>query len=116
MGLSAARHSALCGGAFCALSAVIVLGWADPASAHAAAVSSSPLEGAHLGHATHAVTIAFDQPVQPDDGGLVVLDSGGQAVQTGWSHPRAELAGGDAAVVARIGCLRVELHRRTRPG
>src|SRR6185437_10819137 len=33
------------------------------------------------------VTVVFDQPVQPDAGGLVVLDSAGQAVQVASSHP-----------------------------
>jgi copper transport protein len=33
------------------------------------------------------VTIVFDQPVRPDAGGLVVLDSGGQRVQIGSGHP-----------------------------
>jgi copper transport protein len=64
-----------------------MLGWAAPAAAHAAVVSSSPVQGAHLAHAPHTVTVVFDQPVQPDNGGLVVLDSGGQPVETASSHP-----------------------------
>jgi copper transport protein len=82
--VSTARRRALCAGA---LSALVVLGWAAPAAAHAAVVSSSPAQGAHVARAPHAVTVVFDQPVQPDDGGLVVLNSAGQTVQTAWSHP-----------------------------
>jgi copper transport protein len=64
-----------------------VVGWATPAFAHAAVLSSSPPQGAHLAHVPHTVTIVFDQPVGPDAGGLVVLDSGGQHVQIGSGHP-----------------------------
>jgi copper transport protein len=80
----AARRMALCAGA---LTALAVLGWAAPAAAHAAVVSSSPVQGADLAHAPHTVTVVFDQPVQPDNGGLVVLDSAGQPVQASASHP-----------------------------
>jgi copper transport protein len=66
---------------------LVVLGWAAPAAAHAAVVSSSPAQGQHLAHAPHTVTVFFDQPVQPDDGGLVVLNSGGQPVQVASGHP-----------------------------
>ena len=54
------------------------LAWATPAAAHAAVTASSPAQGQHLAKVPHAVTINFDQPVQPDDGGLVVLNSSGQ--------------------------------------
>jgi putative copper export protein/methionine-rich copper-binding protein CopC len=64
-----------------------VFGWATPASAHAAVISSSPPQGAHLRHVPRTVTITFDQPVQPDAGGIVVLDSRGQDVQTASQHP-----------------------------
>jgi copper transport protein len=84
MRMIAARRMALCAGA---LTALAVLGWAAPAGAHAAVVSSSPVQGAHLAHAPHTVTVVFDQPVRPDNGGLVVLDSGGQSIQTSFSHP-----------------------------
>jgi copper transport protein len=70
-----------------ALVSLLVFGWAAPAAAHAAVVSSSPAQGQHLETAPHAVTVVFDQPVQPDAGGLVVLDSGGQPVQVSSSHP-----------------------------
>ena len=70
-----------------AIVALVVLGWAAPAAAHAAVVSSSPAQGQHLAHAPQTVTIFFDQPVQPDDGGLVVLDSAGQPVQVASAHP-----------------------------
>jgi copper transport protein len=80
----AARQMALWAGA---LTALAVLGWAAPAAAHAVVASSSPVQGAHLAHVPHSVTVVFDQPVQPDNGGLVVLDSGGQSVQTSFSHP-----------------------------
>ena len=84
MRVIAARRMALCAGMLTVLS---MLGWAAPAAAHAAVVSSSPVQGAHLAHAPHTVTVVFDQPVQPDNGGLVVLDSGGQPVETASSHP-----------------------------
>lgn len=70
-----------------ALASLLVLGWAVPASAHAAVVSSSPAQGQHLKAPPPQVTVVFDQPVQPDDGGLVVLDSVGQQVQVTSSHP-----------------------------
>lgn len=51
-------------------------------------VSSSPAQGQRLAHPPRAVTITFDQPVKPDDGGVVVLDSSGQDVDEGGStHP-----------------------------
>ncbi len=49
--------------------------------------TSSPAQGSHLSRAPHAVTIDFDQPVRPDNGGLVVLDAVGQPVQISSSHP-----------------------------
>ena len=61
--------------------ACVLVGWAAPAAAHAAVTASSPAQGAHLARVPHTVTVVFDQPVQPDDGGLVVLDSAGQPVQ-----------------------------------
>jgi putative copper export protein/methionine-rich copper-binding protein CopC len=64
-----------------------VLGWAAPAAAHAAVVSSSPAQGQHLEAAPHDVTVVFDQPVQPDAGGLIVLDSAGQPMQVASGHP-----------------------------
>jgi copper transport protein len=67
--------------------AVVLIGWAVPASAHAAVVSSSPVQGAHVAHPPRTVTVVFDQPVQPDNGGLVVLDSTGQQVQASSLHP-----------------------------
>jgi len=69
------------------LGCLAVVGWATPAAAHAAVTASSPAQGAHLAHIPHSVTINFDQPVQPDDGGLVVLNSAGQQVQVGSGHP-----------------------------
>src|SRR5215472_8263664 len=65
----------------------VILGWAVPAGAHAAVVSSSPTQGQHLAHVPHTVTVVFDQPVQPDAGGLVVLDSTGHQVQAASAHP-----------------------------
>ena len=62
--------------------------WAVPAGAHAAVVSSSPAQGQRLAHPPSAVTITFDQPVKPDDGGVIVLNSNGQNVDRGGStHP-----------------------------
>jgi copper transport protein len=70
------------------LTPVCLLLWAVPAGAHAAVVSSSPAQGQRLAHPPRAVTITFDQPVKPDDGGLVVLNSSGQDVDEGGStHP-----------------------------
>jgi copper transport protein len=66
---------------------VLLVAWATPAFAHAAVLSSTPSQGAHLQHVPHTVTISFDQPVRPDAGGLVVLDSGGQRVEIGSGHP-----------------------------
>ena len=65
------------------LGCLAVVGWATPAAAHAAVTASSPAQGAHLAHIPHTVTINFDQPVQPDDGGLVVLNSAAALVITG---------------------------------
>ncbi len=62
--------------------------WAVPASAHAAVVSSSPAQGQRLAHPPRAVTIIFDQPVKPDDGGVIILNSSGRNVDDGNSaHP-----------------------------
>jgi copper transport protein len=69
------------------ISCLAVVGWATPAAAHAAVTASSPAQGAHLAHMPHTVTINFDQPVQPDAGGLIVLNSSGQQVQVASSHP-----------------------------
>ena len=65
-----------------------LLMWAVPAGAHAAVVSSSPAQGQRLAHPPSAVTVIFDQPVKPDDGGVIVLNSSGQNVDEGGSaHP-----------------------------
>jgi copper transport protein len=70
------------------MAAAIVLGWAGVASAHAAVVSSSPASGAHLRQAPTTVTVVFDQPVKPDNGGLIVLASNGSQVNSGAAtHP-----------------------------
>ncbi len=69
------------------LGCLVIVGWATPAAAHAAVTASSPAQGAHLARIPHTVTINFDQPVQPDDGGLVVLNSAGQRVQVASGHP-----------------------------
>lgn len=83
------------------LASLVVLGWAAPAAAHAAVVSSSPAQSQHLEAAPHLVTVVFDQPVQPDNGGLVVLDSGGQPVQTASSHPAPDTL--EATLPASLG-------------
>ena len=70
-----------------ALGLLAVMGWATPAAAHAAVTASSPAQGAHLAKIPRTVTINFDQPVQPDDGGLIVLNSAGQQVQVSSGHP-----------------------------
>ncbi len=69
------------------LGCLAVVGWAAPAAAHAAVTASSPSQGQHLARIPHTVTINFDQPVQPDDGGLEVLNSSGQPVQVASAHP-----------------------------
>ncbi|HEX4434497.1 MAG TPA: copper resistance protein CopC, partial [Acidimicrobiales bacterium] len=69
------------------LGCLAVVGWATPAAAHAAVTASSPAQGAHLAKIPHTVTINFDQPVKPDAGGLIVLDSSGQQVQVASGHP-----------------------------
>jgi copper transport protein len=70
------------------MAAAIVLGWSGVASAHAAVVSSSPASGAHVLQAPTSVTVVFDQPVKPDNGGLIVLASNGSQVNSGAAtHP-----------------------------
>ena len=70
-----------------ALACLVLAGWAAPAAAHAAVTASSPAQGAHLARVPHTVTVDFDQPVRPDNGGLVVLDSSGRQVQVASGHP-----------------------------
>ena len=69
------------------LGCLVLVAWATPAAAHAAVTASSPAQGAHLARVPHAVTVVFDQPVRPDNGGLVVLNSSGQQVQIASGHP-----------------------------
>ena len=71
-----------------ALGCLVLVAWAAPAAAHAAVTASSPAQGAHLARVPHTVTVDFDQPVQPDNGGLVVLDSAGQQVQVSLRRTR----------------------------
>ena len=70
-----------------ALAGLVLIAWAAPAAAHAAVTASSPAQGAHLARVPHTVTVDFDQPVRPDNGGLVVLDSAGRQVQVASAHP-----------------------------
>ena len=80
------RHRQVILGACLTLGCLVL--WAAPAGAHAAVVSSSPAQGQRVTHPPSAVTIVFDQPVKPDDGGVVVLNSSGQNVDDGGSqHP-----------------------------
>ena len=58
-----------------------------PGCCPAAVTTSSPAQGSHVATVPGAVTVDFDQPVQPDDGGLVVLNSSGQQVQIASQHP-----------------------------
>lgn len=96
----------------------ILLLWAAPAGAHAAVVSSSPAQGQRLAHAPSSVTIVFDQPVKPDAGGVIVLNSSGQNVDDGGStHPvpdtlRASLSRSlpDGAYVANYTVTSVDGH------
>ena len=51
-------------------------------------VSSSPAQGQRVAHAPAFVTIVWDQPVKPDNGGVTVLNSNGQGVgEGGTTHP-----------------------------
>jgi copper transport protein len=96
----------------------IVVAWAAPAGAHASLVSSFPAAGAHLRHVPSAVSVVFDQPVKPDDGGLVILDSNGTRVSSGATgHPapntlQADLPAslGDGAYVANYTVTSVDGH------
>jgi len=73
------------------LTAICVVTWAAPASAHAAVVSSSPAQGQHLSRPPAKVTIVWDQPVKPDNGGITVLNSSGHSVNEGAvSHPQPD--------------------------
>jgi copper transport protein len=66
----------------------LLLLWAGPAGAHASVISSSPVQGQRVAHAPTSVTIVFDQPVKPDNGGITVLNSTGRAVgSAGTAHP-----------------------------
>jgi len=70
------------------VTAGFILLWAGPAGAHAAVVSSSPAQGQRVVHAPRSVTIVWDQPVKPDNGGVTVLNSNGQGVgEGGTTHP-----------------------------
>ncbi len=70
------------------VTAGFLLLWAGPAGAHAAVVSSSPAQGQRVAHAPGSVTIVWDQPVKPDNGGVTVLNSNGQGVgEGGTTHP-----------------------------
>jgi copper transport protein len=69
----------------------ILLAWAGIAGAHAAVVSSFPASGAHLAQAPNQVSVVFDQPVKPDNGGLVVLASDGDQVAGASSHPSPDV-------------------------
>ena len=71
-----------------AISTGALVAWAAPATAHAAVTSSSPAQGQHLAHPPTTVTIIWDQPVKPDNGGIVVLDSAGHNIAEGsTAHP-----------------------------
>ena len=65
----------------------VLAGWAGPAAAHASVVSSFPAQGARVRTAPATVSVVFDQPVRPDKGGLVVLNSTGAVVSSGGTHP-----------------------------
>ena len=66
-----------------ALTAVLWLGGATPARAHAMLQSVSPADGADLGEAPSQVTLRFNEPVSTPRSGVRVLDSTGQAVEDG---------------------------------
>ena len=74
-------------------------------------VSSSPAQGQRLAHAPGSVTIVWDQPVKPDNGGVTVLNSSGQNVgEGGTAHPAPDTLRADAATVVVQRRLRGQLH------
>jgi putative copper export protein/methionine-rich copper-binding protein CopC len=81
--------------------AVAFASWGGTADAHATVVSSYPAQDAHLGNAPASVSVVFDQPVKPESGGLVVLDSSGAPVSTGSGHPAPDTL--DARLPATLG-------------
>ena len=70
--------------------ATVLASWTGTAEAHASVVSSFPAQGAHVRTVPATVSVVFDQPVKPDNGGLMVLDSTGAQVSRLSSHPSPE--------------------------
>ncbi len=62
---------------FAALSSILVLASAGPASAHTGFESSDPVDGATVEVAVDEVTMAFSGAAEPAGGGFVVLDPSG---------------------------------------
>jgi copper transport protein len=96
---------------------VCLFGWAGTAWAHAAVVSSSPAQGEHVARDPGTVRVVFDQPVKPDDGGLIVLDSSGTRVSTASGHPQPDMltatlpaSAGNGAFVANYTVTSVDGH------
>ena len=88
------------------LAVVGVVLWADPASAHAQLLESSPPSGAHLGASPREVTLRFGEQMTNDLDGIAIYDPAGKAVSTGsLFHP-----GGNLYVIA------VRIHRSLPPG
>lgn len=77
---------------------IVLMAMPQSASAHAVVVSSSPNDGASLAAAPPEVRMQFSEPVSTELGGLRVVNSQGQRVDTG-----EEVATGDPmAIAARL--------------
>jgi len=69
----------------------VLVGTANPASAHAVLVSATPVAGERLVTSPPEVSMTFSEGVSIDLGGLEVLDSSGERVDTGdVDQPSAE--------------------------
>lgn len=63
-------------------SLVLLTVTAGPAGAHAQLVETTPVDGTALDAAPEAVTLRFDEPVNPPPGGVRVFDGEGERVDT----------------------------------
>jgi len=66
-----------------AVAALVVLGSAGPATAHASLVSTDPVEGQSYSTAPELVRATFTEPVSVEVGGLAVRDGSGRRVDDG---------------------------------
>jgi copper transport protein len=65
------------------LAAVTVVGLADPASAHATVIATTPVDGQSVPGSPPEFTVSFTEPVDVQLGGLSVLDREGTRVDAG---------------------------------